>query len=157
MLTDGGAMWQTVRAAPKLGSQGRAAFPMGARGHSPQAGLGCVSVLGRGWWSTAGSAPCFTSWAPGPIQVEELGCLEVEAEAEVEEAEAEARAERCRAAVPLQPPALVSEQGFCSGLLWVGAGWLGPALVAKSLSPAGAFPGTWGFGRSRLALGLPGV
>lgn len=66
---------------------------------SPQAGLGCLHAAGRGWWIQADPASCFTPLVPGPIQVEELGCLEVEAEA---------KTEYFRAVVSSQPPALVS-------------------------------------------------
>lgn len=48
------------------------------------------------------------------------------------------------------------ERGFCSGLLWVGAGWPGPALVPKSLSPAREFPRSpGGWGEAALPLGCP--
>lgn len=49
--------------------------------------------------------------APGPVQVEELGCLEVETEA---------RMENWEASVPGQPPALVS--GVPAKVLGAGAG-----------------------------------
>lgn len=54
--------------------------------------------------------PLLHFWAPGPIQVEELGCLE---------AEAEAREERCGAAVPDQPPAPVSGASALGFSGWV--------------------------------------
>lgn len=121
LLADGSAMWQTVRAALNLGSGVSAPSP-GQRPSGWGWRPGDTGWLALGW-------PRFTYSIPGPIQVEELGCLEAEAEAEVE-----ARAERCGAAVPSQPPALVS--GLLGGL-WVA----GPDSCAQVALPlARAFP-----------------
>lgn len=110
---------------------------MGARAaqFSPQASLGCLRVAGRGWWILADSASCFTPLVPGPIQVEELGCLEVQAEAEVEPAEG---------AVAAQPPAPVSRA--CTQVFRVGAG--GPALLTPKEQLSTGVPGvlrSWGW------------
>lgn len=80
-----------------------------------QAGLGCLRAAGRGWWIPADPASCFTPLVPGPIQVEELGCLEVQDEATADNSEA---------AVPGQPPALVSRARaqFLGGGVYGGTG-----------------------------------
>lgn len=94
--------------------------------------LGRLYVGGRGWWTWADLAPCFIPLGPGPIQVEELGCLEVEAEATLE---------KLRAADPGQPPALVSgapAQGPLGGC-WVA----GLPLAPMSLFPSMEFPQSW--------------
>lgn len=116
-------------------------------------GLRVGAVLWGYWVGHPRPVRCFMSWAPGPLQVEELGCLEVEAEME---AEAEARAERCGAAVPGQPLALVSGAsalGFSGRAL----GGHGPCSCAQVALPAREFPRSRGrVERHCLALGCPG-
>lgn len=66
---------------------------------------------------------------PGPIQVEELGCLDVEAEAKMENSGLS------------QPLVLVSKTSAWA--LWVGSGQLGLPLAHKALSHQSSL----GFGR----------
>lgn len=54
--------------------------------------------------------PCITPLVPELIQVEELGCLELEAEAKME---------NCQAAVPGQPSVLVSRVSALGLSVWV--------------------------------------
>lgn len=124
------------------GSGSRTGQPLGG-GQAPEA-LVCSLTPEWGWRTWASPAPCFTYLVPGPLQVEELGCLEVEAEAKMENS---------REAVPGQPLAPVSwapAQGF-SG--WVLAGHV------LLLRPGSAFPlssqGFAGLGDDRHALGQP--
>lgn len=102
LLTES-SVWQTVSMGehqPELWG-GLSVPPQGRGAWGTGCGitLGCLRATGRGWWIQADSASCFTPWVPGPIQVEELGCFEVEAEVKME---------NLHAAVPGQPPALVS-------------------------------------------------
>ena len=152
LLTDSSAMWQTVRAGsePELWGGGsvpsRKGRPFGwGRGAGcaqlPTPGCPGLSACRReGWWIWAKPAPCFTSLVPGPIQVEEMGCLEVEAEA---------RMENLRVAVPGQPPALVS-WAPAQGL----SGWVlgGRALL---LCPSSSFPPENSQGLGELGDGCP--
>lgn len=107
LLAESSALWQTVRGEgepqPEPGV-GSVPIREGEEGHRVH------RVLSPGW---PGPAVCrreglvdlgrpslrFTPLVPGPIQVEELGCLEVESEA---------RMENLHVAIPGQPPALVS-------------------------------------------------
>lgn len=90
---------------------------------------------------SADPASCFTPLVPGPVQVEELGCLEVEAEAKVEPAEA---------AVAAQPPAPVSRAR--ARVLRVGAGR--PALLTPKAQLCTRVPSSW-VGDTALPLGAP--
>ena len=114
------------------GSGSRTGQPLGG-GRAPGA-LICSLTPEWGWRTWASPAPCFTHLVPGPLQVEELGCLEVEAEAKMENSQE---------AVPGQPLAPVSwapAQGF-SG--WVLAGHV------LLLRPGSAFPlSSQGFGQT---------
>lgn len=76
---------------------GRGSLWVGARRSEA---LVCSLTPEWGWRTQASPAPCFFTYlVPGPLQVEELGCLE---------AEAEAKMENSREAVPGQPLAPVS-------------------------------------------------
>lgn len=96
-----------------------------------------------GWRMWASPAPCFTRLVPGPLQVEELGCLEVEAEAKMENS---------REAVPgqlLPPVSWAPAQGF--------SGWVlgGHVLLHPSSSFPLSYQGFGGLGDDCHALGQP--
>ncbi|EPQ20484.1 DNA polymerase subunit gamma-1 [Myotis brandtii] len=79
---------------------GKHCAEQGKRSHPGRPGLSACRR--EGLVDSGRPASCFTPLVPGPIQVEELGCLEVQDEA---------KADNSEAAVPGQPPALTGAGG----------------------------------------------
>lgn len=118
-MADGEASSSLSSGEGSLPSQGRGSGAPGVLSpHLRPAWAICMS--GMGWWVWPGPASASLLWCPGPIQVEELGFLEVEAEAKMES---------LQAVVPGQPPVLVSGLVFGFSVRVLG-GWtllLGPS------------------------------
>lgn len=103
-----------------------------------------VCVSGTGWWVWPDLASASLLWYPGPIQVEELGFLEVEAEAKMES---------LQALVPGQPPVLVS--GLVFGFSGCGYWTAGPFSWAQVALPHQSSQGPGGLGDAALPLVAP--
>lgn len=103
-----------------------------------------VCVSETGWWVWPDLASASLLWYPGPIQVEELGFLEVEAEAKMES---------LQALVPGQPPVLVS--GLVFGFSGCGYWTAGPFSWAQVALPHQSSQGPGGLGDAALPLVAP--